>query len=298
MITFYTLTKDQTTPPSIIKHIPKSINTRINNNSSNKFIFEENKNNYNEALKKSGFNYKLKYFEKEEKKKNKKTRHRNIIWFNPPFSKRSNINIGRVFLKLLDRCFPKDHLLHSICNRNCIKISYSCSKNIGNIINAHNKKIISMHKNKNVKVNNKNCSCRDPSTCPLDKKCLEKNVVYKATVTSVEDKNSEKFYIGISSTEFKNRYNIHTSSFKNKKSRNHTMLSKHVWFLKNNHETPLIKWEIIKRANQPTNMYNKCNLCISEKIAILKFEQYKDLLNKRDELTSKCRHRRQFELIP
>ena len=66
----------------------------------------------------------------------------------------------------------------------------------------------------------------------------------------------------------------------------------------NKHETPLIKWGIIKRANQPTNMYNKCNLCISEKIAILKFEQYKDLLNKRDELTSKCRHRRQFELIP
>ena len=49
-----------------------------------------------------------------------------------------------------------------------------------------------MHKNKNVKVNNKDCSCRDPSICPLDKKCLEKNVVYKATVTSVEDKNSEK----------------------------------------------------------------------------------------------------------
>ena len=76
MITFYTLTKDQTTPPSIIKHIPKSINTRINNNSSNKFIFEENKNNYNEALKKSGFNYKLKYFEKKTKKR--KTRKLDI----------------------------------------------------------------------------------------------------------------------------------------------------------------------------------------------------------------------------
>ena len=119
-------------------------------------------------------------------------------------------------------CFPKEHSLYAICNRNSIKISYSCSNVLEMPLMFIIKKIISMYKNKN----------EYPSIFPLNNKCLATNVVYKATVTSVEDKNNEKFYIGISSTDFKTRYNIHKSSFKNINSRNHTMLSKHVWFLK------------------------------------------------------------------
>ena len=37
-----------------------------------------------------------------------KNRHRNIIWFNPPFCKLSNINTGKYFLSLISEHF-EDH---------------------------------------------------------------------------------------------------------------------------------------------------------------------------------------------
>ena len=38
-----------------------------------------------------------------------KNRHRNIIWFNPPFCKLSNINIGKYFLSLISKHFKDDN---------------------------------------------------------------------------------------------------------------------------------------------------------------------------------------------
>ena len=35
-----------------------------------------------------------------------KQRNRNIVWFNPPFSKNVATKIGRYFLNLIDKCFP------------------------------------------------------------------------------------------------------------------------------------------------------------------------------------------------
>ena len=50
----------------------------------------------------------------------KRSRKRNVIWFNPPFSANVATNIGRKFLKAIDECFPKGHPLHKICNRNTL----------------------------------------------------------------------------------------------------------------------------------------------------------------------------------
>ena len=61
---------------------------------------------------------------------NPRKRNRNIIWFNPPFSKNVATKIGRYFLNLLDKYFPRDHKFHKILNRNNIKVSYSCMPNI------------------------------------------------------------------------------------------------------------------------------------------------------------------------
>ena len=60
----------------------------------------------------------------------RKNRHRDIIWYNPPFSKNVPTNIGQTFLKILDEEFPKVHMLHKIFNRNTVKISYSCMTNL------------------------------------------------------------------------------------------------------------------------------------------------------------------------
>ena len=76
------------------------------------------------------------------KKTKQKNRKRNIIWFNPPYSKNVVTKVGHYFLKLLDKHFPRHHKLHKIFNRNTVKVSYSCTKNIKSIINCHNKKVL------------------------------------------------------------------------------------------------------------------------------------------------------------
>ena len=60
----------------------------------------------------------------------------------PPYSKNVGTNIGKKFFKLLDTCFPPENKLHQILIRNTIKISYSCVRNIKQIITNHNKEIV------------------------------------------------------------------------------------------------------------------------------------------------------------
>ena len=103
---------------------------------------------YIDALKNSGFKEEFEYLEENitngiYKENNKydhknKNRKRKIIWFNPPFCKLANINVGKYFLKLIDKHFKQDNILHKIFNRKTLKISYSCTKNISQIINNHN----------------------------------------------------------------------------------------------------------------------------------------------------------------
>ena len=57
-------------------------------------------------------------------------RKRHITWFNPPFTSNVKSNIGKRFLTLIDQHFPKNHPLHKICNRNTLKLSYSCMDNM------------------------------------------------------------------------------------------------------------------------------------------------------------------------
>ena len=51
-------------------------------------------------------------------------------------------NIGKQFLCLIDKHFPKHHCLHKICNRNTVKISCSCMPNMASFISSHNKKLL------------------------------------------------------------------------------------------------------------------------------------------------------------
>ena len=51
-------------------------------------------------------------------------------------------NVGGKNLKILDKCFPAEHQLHNLLNRNTVKISYRCMPNMKNIINNHNNMII------------------------------------------------------------------------------------------------------------------------------------------------------------
>ena len=53
---------------------------------------------------------------------------------------------------------------------------------------------------------------------------------------------------------------------------------------------------ILKRSSTPKSFDSRCNLCLEEKIHILLFPGPKKLLNKRNELIARCRHRAKFKL--
>ena len=62
---------------------------------------------------------------------------RNILWFNPLFSSNVKTNIGKIFLRLLDKHFPKYHKYYKLFNRNNVKISYSCMQNMASVFQNH-----------------------------------------------------------------------------------------------------------------------------------------------------------------
>ena len=98
---------------------------------------------YKDALAKSGYTYKLEYDPEAAKGRDKNAnRKRRITWFNPPYSQNVKTKVGEKFLSLIDSCFPPDHPLRKICNRNTLKLSYRCTPNIGTIISAKNSKLL------------------------------------------------------------------------------------------------------------------------------------------------------------
>ena len=208
------INKSSNHPPSIINHIPKAIGKRISSISSNEQVFDTASPLYNDALNASGFTEKIEYtkLDKNRTEKQKKTRSRKVTWFNPPYSKSVKTNIGSKFLKLIDKHFPNRSKLHSIFNRNTIKISYSCMPNIKSKIESHNSKIIK--KNKVDDNASKKCNCRDRGNCPLNGKCLSQGIIYQAIVTT---DNNTSTYVGLTGGPFKSRYHNHIKSFKNLK---------------------------------------------------------------------------------
>ena len=128
-----TLTENPKKKPTIFTYIQTTL-------SSSKKFFQESAIFYEKYLKNSGYKTKLQYQQPKENNQNKKKRKRNIIWFNPPYSKSVKTNIGRIFIKLISKHFPPNHKFVKIFNKNTIKLSYSCMPNIRSKINGHNKK--------------------------------------------------------------------------------------------------------------------------------------------------------------
>ena len=93
-------------PQKVLENIPKGINRRLSTISANKEIFDKAAPLYQAALEKSGHNFKLNFEEvtvsSDEGTKEKKKRKRTIIWFNPPYSRTVQTNVGKTFLKLMD----------------------------------------------------------------------------------------------------------------------------------------------------------------------------------------------------
>ena len=208
---------------------------------------------------------------------------RNIIWFNPPYSKNVKTNIGKTFLQLLSKHFPKDHQMHKIFNKNTVKDSYSCMSNISSILSTHNKNIL------NPKQTSFGCNCRNKDNCPLHGECLTPTIIYHADITT---DNDHKFYYGILETTFKHRHNNHTRDLQ----QHATELAKYIWQLKNNNFNYSIKWSIASKIYSYANSLS-CKLCLMEKYWITKYFDDPNLFNKKSELINKCRHQNKILLM-
>ena len=192
-------------------------------------------------------------------------------------------------------CHLKQHKLHQIINKNTIKVSYSCTPNMAQIISVHNKRIINT--NFNEKKNDppsQKCNCRKKADCPLNGNCQQKNVIYQATVTR-QDNGKQETYVGLTENEFKTRYNGHKSSFNNESKKTSTTLSEYVWELKSRKIDFITSWKVLSTAKPFSPESKKCNLCLTEKYYIIRHPHISSL-NKRNELASKCRHRRKYAL--
>ena len=173
-------------PPNIIKRLPNSINDLLSRNSSSRTIFDNTKEDYQKARDKSGYKSKFLYNNNTNSKEinsinntSNKQRKRKIIWFNPPYNKSVVTNVAKIFLKLLDKHFPKNNKLHKIFNGNSVKVSYSYTENISQIISSHNENILQPIKNQELP-----CNCRQKKNCPMQEKYRMKNVLYKCIAST------------------------------------------------------------------------------------------------------------------
>ena len=279
-------------PPATIRQIPISVEKRLNSLSSSKVIFDEAVTDYSKALKESGFNDDIKYCPIQQNNDSRKQRKRKVTWFNPPYSTNVETNVAKQFLKLVDKHFPKESKLHKVFNRNNLKVSYSCMPNIASIIAQHNKSMLN-ERNQDYE---RTCNCRDASLCPLEGKCLISNVVYTGTISSPVYKGKKKAYIGVAQNNFKERNSNHLKSFNNEEYVHDTALSLEVWRLKNLGHSYSIAWSILRKTGPYNPHMKKCSLCLNEKLEIVTYKGTNELLNKRSELVSKCRHRNKYSL--
>ena len=140
------------------------------------------------------------------------------------------------------------------------------------------------------------CNCSRGAVCPLDNFCYEKNVQYQAEIKSDLPNYGTKVYKGICSTTWKDRFGNHKKSFNHEKYESETALSGEIWKIKRAGGQYSIKWskEAIRKSYSPEA--GCCALCAHEKLIIALYPG-KNLINKRNEIISMCRHRLKYKLL-
>ena len=141
----------------------------------------------------------------------------------------------------------------------------------------------------------KTCSCQDGvQSCPLDGKCLTECIVYKATLTA--DDGEVKTYIGLTEPPFKKRLYKHNADRRKRNLEKATAMSAYYWKKKDEGvEITSTTWEMLKKCHAYKPGGKSCDLCLSEKLLIMKNKDPRSL-NVRSELLNTCRHRRKFKL--
>ena len=118
----------------------------------------------------------------------RRKRRRKTVWFNSSYSLDMKTNVSKIFLFLSHSHthFSPTHFFHNIFNKNTVKISYSCMRNMNSIISAHNLFILNPPKTKY------GCNCRNNTNTPLQNQCYTPNIVYQVDVSNNLDN-----YLGV-----------------------------------------------------------------------------------------------------
>ena len=156
------INKQSSHPPTITKQLTWIISRRISDTSCGKQYLDKAAPEYNNATKISDFYENTEFTSTIPPRRN---RNKKIIWFNPPYSVHVKRNIGRIFLQLIDRHFPRHHNYRKLFNRNSIKICNSLHANMANVIRNHNTRLLKCPFPTDIK----ECICRWKPECPLDK---------------------------------------------------------------------------------------------------------------------------------
>ena len=159
---------------------------------------------------------------------------------------------------------------------------------MNSVISARNAKLLAPPPEAAKKV----CSCPANKPCPLGGKCLEKGIIYKATVK--QENNQVNTYIGLTCNSFKKRFYSHNASFRNPEL-NQTSLSNFVRKLQDKNVKHTISWEKIDQAKCFNPVAGICPLCTKEKYHIT-FKPGVGPLNKKNEMFNNCRHKRRVLL--
>ena len=59
---------------------------------------------------------------------------------------------------------------------------------------------------------------------------------------------------------------------------------------------PALPWEVLRTEKTYSSITKRCSLCLHEKLAIITYPYPDQLLNRRSELVTKCRHENKFLL--
>ena len=160
--------------------------------------------------------------------------------------------MASTFLSIIDSCFPTDHPLRSIINRNTVKVSYRTMTNMSRVISKHNTKVIKRSRPVAAAEAGSNCNCRAPHLpCPLNNQCLTEGVIYNAKVTATLPPPrpttanpsplptiKEETYTGLTINTPKKRITGHNGNFNNREQKE-TTFSAHIWEVKDKGEGSL-----------------------------------------------------------
>ena len=131
--------------------------------------------------------------------------------------------MAKIFLQLIFTHFPPANKLHKVFNGNTVKVSYSCSQNISQIIKGQTKKVTQTKWRHQLE-----CNCCIKTEYPLNSNCRKEYVIYKCTVLTTLQPRI--VYCGLAEGEFKEqRYYSHVQSFWKENYSNSTTRFGYVW---------------------------------------------------------------------